>query len=107
MPQCPPPHPPADAGCMKLVEIVENLESFDRDATIYSAQPWTQGSDSIVAPEPPAGGPPPDAAAGRLAYFLEVAIAKEFIADWTATLSPEPTASEVCDRVIQYAIHDA
>jgi hypothetical protein len=90
-----------------LAAVVEQLTAFDNDDTIYASEPWTERSAAIVAREPEAGGLPPEAAGAGLKYFLEVSVAAEFIEGWIASLSYEPSLSSVCQRLIQYAIHDA
>ena len=79
-------------------EVVDQLEAFDEDATIYAAKPWTPDSRVVVvAVEPDAENAPPEAAG--LEYFLEV-----FLAIEAATVSEAATR---IDRVIFYATNDA
>jgi hypothetical protein len=92
---------------VKLLEVIENIEKFNLADTIYASEPWTEDSDSIVANEPPGGRPPLEAVNAGLKYFLEVSIAKDFIEDWSRTVSGTPNSSSICKRVIQYAINDA
>jgi hypothetical protein len=92
---------------MKLLEIIEGLNSFDRKETIYASLPWTMNSDAIVTMEPESGGLPPEAEKLGMKYFLEVFIAKDFLDDWKASLGAKPTIEQECSRVIQYAINDA
>ena len=90
-----------------LRNIVKGLANLDTQATIYAAEPWTSESKAIVANEPPPGGLPEEAKMCGLKYFIEVAIASDFLEGWASTLGYAPSAEESCDRLIQYAINDA
>lgn len=91
---------------MLLSEVIKNLDGFPVEATIYASEPWTEGSEAVVAVEPEGGGVPREAAASNCKYFLEVAIARDFLDDWS--LSEEARRGESrCQRVIRYAIYDA
>jgi len=90
-----------------LKSIVADLPVLDQEATIYAAQPWTGESKAVVANESHAGGLPEVAKAAGLKYFIEVAIARDFLEGWASTLDHAPSAQESCDRLIQYAINDA
>lgn len=90
-----------------LIDIVTKLGTLDPDATIYVAEPWTCDSSAMVDVEPPSGGLPEAASRHGLRYFLEVFVARDFLADWQATLDEAPTNEERCDRLIRYAVDDA
>jgi hypothetical protein len=90
-----------------LKNIVTELGSLDDAATIYAAEPWTSESEAIVAHEPPAGGLPKEASESGLKYFIEVAMARDFLDGWIASLDQSPSAQEKCDRLIRYAVTDA
>jgi hypothetical protein len=90
-----------------LAEIVARLDEFDETQTIYAAQPWTPDSPALVDREPEGGGLPGSASRAQLAYFLEINIAQQFIEDWKMTLNREPSSSELCRRLIAYAVNDA
>lgn len=92
---------------MTLIEVIENLGTLDEESTIYAGEPWTEISTVIVAQEPSDGGLPQDAEMLGLKYFLEVSIARDFLEDWVSSLETEPSLSEKCARLIQYAIKDA
>jgi hypothetical protein len=87
---------------MTLLEAIEKLSSFNQSYTIYAAQPWTAESQTIVAPEPEAGGFPVEAGTENLEYFLEIFIANEIL---ESSQTAPPT--EKCARLIQYAKTDA
>ncbi len=90
---------------MSLLEVVRNLETFDEEATIYAAEPWTKESLSVVLREPDSGGIPTAAAEANLRYFLEVFVAQEFLEGWPTTT--EADLERKCERLIKYAITDA
>lgn len=91
----------------RIGDTIGRLASLDQDATIYAAEPWTAESVAIVAIEPDSGGIPEEAATRGLKYFLEVAVARDFLEGWESTLDSTPTAPERCARLIRYAIDDA
>jgi hypothetical protein len=91
----------------KLIDVIKKLAEFDTEDTIYAAEPWTELSKAMVAREPVGGGLPSEVSDACMRYFLEVAIALEFVEDWTASLQERPTPSAICHRVIEYAINDA
>lgn len=92
---------------MTLLGIVENLESFDGEDTIYAAEPWAVDSQALVTREPDTGGLPVEAQEQGLKYVLEVFIARGFLEGWAENLNAEPTSQEKCVRLIQYAVTDA
>ena len=92
---------------VKLAKVVERLAELDSRDTIYVSEPWTEGSDAVVAPEPEQGGMPPEAAEVGMKYFLEVSIACDFVEDWIASLDEKPNSTAICRRLIRYAIDDA
>jgi hypothetical protein len=91
----------------RLIELVPKLESLDQEATIYAAEPWNRDSPAIVAVESSSGRPPEAASRHGLRYFIEVFVARDFLADWESGLDKSPTDQERCDRLIEFAIHDA
>ena len=92
---------------MTLLKVIQELNTLDKESTIYATTPWTEDSIAMVLPEPEAGGIPQKADELGLKYFIEVFIAHEFLTDWEGTLDKVPTAHEKCARLIQYAINDA
>jgi hypothetical protein len=90
-----------------LIDIVTRLQSLDPDATIYVAEPWRCESSAMVDVEPASGGLPEAVCRRGLKYFLEVFVARDFLADWQSTLDKPPTDQERCDRLIRYAVDDA
>ncbi|MCS2159403.1 hypothetical protein MUU48_21260 [Scandinavium sp. H11S7] len=92
---------------MILSEIINQLNKFDGDDTIYIKQPWTPESETVVATEPDHGGLPSDAVKTGAEYFLEVFLAQEFLEGWLSNLSQKPSDREQCLRLIAYAENDA
>ena len=98
----------------RLADIIARLSEFDIDDTIYAREPWTEGSDAMVAREPEpdeeheyGGLPAPEATAAGLTYFLEINLAKELVEQLIASSSDDLSASAVCGGLIHYAINDA
>ena len=99
---------------VRLADIIARLSEFDGDDTIYAREPWTEGSDAMVAREPEpdeeheyGGLPAPEATEAGLGYFREIYLAMELAEALIASSSEEPSASAICERIIQYAINDA
>lgn len=83
------------------------LGKLDDEATIYAKEPWLPESASLVLCEPEEGGLPPEAKASGLAYLLEVAIARDLLEDWQASLATEASIDQRCERLIAYVLNDA
>lgn len=94
-------------GKVKLKEVVSSLAAYGEELTIYAKEPWTCDSEAILAREPDAGGVPPEATDMGATYFIEVFVANEFLHGWRRSQERACTAEEQCERLIQYAIHDA
>lgn len=92
---------------MKLSEIINQLNNFDGDDTIYVKQPWTPESEAVVATEPDNGGLPNEAAKIGAEYFLEIFLAQEFLEGWLSNLGEEPSDKEQYLRLIAYAKNDS
>ncbi|MGH2613023.1 MAG: hypothetical protein ACRDFB_08265 [Rhabdochlamydiaceae bacterium] len=92
---------------MTLIKLMQKLETFDNESTIYAAKPWTENSKALALHEPESGGLPPEAEILELGYFLEVSVARDFIENWAVSLDTAPTLQEKCLKLIQYAIKDA
>lgn len=91
---------------MTLIKLMQKLETFDNESTIYAAKPWTENSKALALHEPESGELPSEAKKLGLNYFLEVSIARDFLEDWTVSLDTAPTSQEKCLRLIQYATND-
>lgn len=91
----------------KLIDILQNLASFDQEATIYAKKPWDCNSTALVLAEPEAGGIPIEARELGATYFLEVFVAAEFLEDLHASCPRPVSGRDQCERLIMYAINDA
>lgn len=93
---------------MKLIDVIAGIESFSEEDTIYVAEPWGLDALAIVALEPDDGGLPDAARNGGMVYFLEIAIARDFLVDLERLQSGSfATAEAKTHRLIQYAVNDA
>ena len=92
---------------MKLIDAIRDINALDEESTIYAAEPWGADSEVIVAREPESRGLPSHAQQLGLKYFLEVFIARDFLADWLTTLVEPPTLLQKCERLVTYARTDA
>ena len=90
------------AGRLRLRDVVERIEDFDDDLTIYASPDWTPDSLVIVASEPETGAPPPEAVAAGMRYFLEIFLVKEVL-DGLEQLDLDGKTK----RLIRYATDDA
>lgn len=67
---------------MKLIKIVEELDTFDQEKTIYATESWTKNSLALIATKPESGQFPKKAEDLGLIYFIEVFLALEFLSGW-------------------------
>lgn len=91
---------------MKLLEVAQNLHRLDHEKTIYAKEPWHASSEAVVAMEHAGSLVPAPLAERGYSYFLEVSIAKEFLAD-LPYVDPWLTLEQRCNRLISYAANDA
>lgn len=92
---------------MTLLDVVLEIDSFDESGTIYLSLPWTEASKAIVVIPSLAESTAVKANDCEFSYFLEIAIAREFLEDWMKTSNARPTLHEQCARLIQYVVNDA
>lgn len=83
------------------------LGFYGDEEDIFAREPWTPDSPTIVLTMPESPGLPDDATKLEVSYFIEPFIAQEFLEGWVKTQDNTPTSREQCERLIQYAIHDA
>lgn len=98
---------PFGGNKMKLIDVINQLDSFGDESTIYVEQPWNPDSIALVAVESEEGGIPDEAAKINAEYFLEVFLANEFLEGWLANLDQTPPIKDQCLRLIKYAENDA
>jgi hypothetical protein len=86
-----------------LLDVIKSLDNYNEEYTIFAKTPWTIRSKAVVCGEDRL------TAANRreMDYFLEIAIAREFLHDWIKMQSDIPSADQKCARLIQYAEKDA
>ena len=90
---------------MILREVIDRLDEFDDDETIYAASAGATAR-AVVAAEPEDGSVPPVAAG--LTYLLEVTAAREAIEVWANwRQGQEPTLNDKLAAVTYYAQNDA
>lgn len=84
---------------MNLYEIIKNIDSYSIEDTIYSEEPWSIYSPSLVINEEANS----ELTNQTKKYFLEVFLVKELLDNLPSKLSLE----QKCNRIIDYAINDA
>lgn len=87
---------------MTLSEILQRLHTFDEEATIIAAEPWTPMSAARVIGSPEDGLLSGFSRDG-MSYFLEVSIARELQEGRPAGQNDEA----FCRRLIEWTISDA
>ncbi|HJY78931.1 MAG TPA: hypothetical protein VKE95_19975 [Burkholderiales bacterium] len=87
--------------------MIASLSTFDREDTIYAAEPWTADSEAMVVREPDAGGVPQAASEKGMTYFIEIFIAHDFLDGWQQNETRALSSEEQCAGLIHYAIYDA
>ncbi|WP_376748469.1 hypothetical protein [Kosakonia cowanii] len=92
---------------MTLSDLIDQLDSFGEEKTIYAKQPWHPDTVATVADEPDDGGKPNEASKIGAEYFLEIFLANDFLGGWISHLDKEPTVEEKCLRLIKYAEDNA
>jgi hypothetical protein len=93
---------------MRLIDLIAQLHALDDAETIYAKEPWSEDCEAMTAPEDRSGAlAPPALEMSGFKYFLEVFIAQQFVDDWRQSTGRTPSASELCARLIQYAVNDA
>ena len=92
---------------MKILEIIGSLDTFNEDHTIYVVEPWEINSEALVGEEPVEGGLPKEANDMRMKYFLEVFLAKDFLAGLQSNTLLPLSIEDKCNRLVAYAINDA
>jgi hypothetical protein len=91
---------------MTLLKLVEKLDELEEEDVLFAREKWAPESEAAVfrltedymAPEEPKRL--------GLKYFLEVHIALDVL-DGFILEKPHATTRQKCQRLIEYAIHDA
>ena len=92
---------------MRLVELVEGLDSIGNDLTIYieSGMEWCEASEILLAPS--TESIEIKNSSRNFDYLLEVDLAKDAIEVWSEWNRCVPTNREKCAAILFYAEHDA
>jgi len=90
-----------------LIDRIMELDSYSDEEDIYAEKPWSPKSPSIVVDRPETLDIPEEAISKGMTYFIAAFIAREFLKDWVEMQNYESSLQEQCERLIQYAIHDA
>src|SRR5688500_10034958 len=93
---------------MTLAQVIESLDSFDAEQTIYvqADKPVSVDSTSVVDYETDDGDQP--ASAAGMQYFLEVHLTRDAIFVWSRWRGGRlPSLSEKFDAIAHYAENDA
>jgi hypothetical protein len=88
---------------MKLKEIVERIDEFDDDATIYAMRPWMADSEATVVVPDAQHDVMRNVEEKSLEYFLEIFVAREAL----EVLDRDPTVDRMAALLIYYAENDA
>lgn len=90
---------------MKLLEVIEQLNTLPSETYICVRRPWTADSDVLLVPYSDApGGISKEVKEQGYAYFLEVDTALEILEGYLET---SPTTDKIVEFVIYYAENDA
>lgn len=92
---------------MKLVDLINNIDSVDEESIIFQEDRENFESDIILSFAEEDDGGVKEKEGKKYYYLIEVFLAKEFIDDWIASLDYVPTSKEIAKRLYDYAIKDA
>jgi len=89
---------------MKLIEVVNQLNTLAAETYICVRRPWGRDSESVLVPFPADLRIPAEVKDLGFEYFLEVSTANEILEPF---LKVGPTPSQVFEFVLYYAENDA
>lgn len=90
---------------MKLNDAVRQIDTLDPKATLFVRPPWAPSSDAALAVK---GTEEEERLRGQgLSYFLEVAIARNFLIESRDEHRRAPTTEAATRRLIKYASNEA
>ncbi len=92
---------------MKLIDVVRDIENIEDDLIIFQENLDLFDSDVILASAEEGDQGIKNEDGKKYYYLLEVFLSKEFIEDWIQSLDYTPNSEEIAKRLHQYAIHDA
>lgn len=91
----------------RLVDAITLWDRWGLKQTLYVAEPWTADALTIVMTVLPDDTDPITRDGASFAYFLEAAIAREFLEDYVASQTAQPTPRQLAERLVRYASDDA
>ena len=90
---------------MKLIDAIDQLDSFDEDLTIYVDSRLVLDSEAVLACEPEDGSLPEEARG--LVYFIEVYLAREVLEVWSQWRQDEvPSREDKYKALVYYVKND-
>jgi hypothetical protein len=92
---------------MKLIDLVNNIDSVDEESVIFQEDRENFSSDIILSYAEKGDGGIKEVKGKKYYYLIEVFLAKEFVNDWIGSLNYLPTETEIAKRLYDYAIKDA
>lgn len=92
---------------MKLIELIENLETINDDLIIFQENLDDFNSEVILSQSEEGNKEIKIVNNKKYYYLIEVFLAKEFVDDWIQSLNHLPTENEIAKRLYDYAINDA
>ena len=88
---------------MTLLDTIRLLPALAAEEVIYASRPWLLSSAAVVAQEPTDRSLPAEANQLCCEIFLDVVVARAFLIGWRGVHRREPSAEELCYRLIDYA----
>ena len=92
---------------VRLVDAITLWKHWGRNQTLYLSEPWSAEAELIIVTALPDDTTPVVRDSATFTYFIEAAIAREFLEDYIASLPAAPDAHRLADRLVRYAADDA
>lgn len=92
---------------MKLIELIESLNTIDEELIIFLENKDDPNSDIILSNGEGGENGVKIENDKKFYYLLEVFLAKEFVNDWIGSLDYSPSKNEIAKRLYDYAVNDA
>ena len=100
--------PLAQGPCStRLVDAITLWDHWGQNQTLYLAEAWTAYATLIVVTALPNNTLPVSCDGTVFSYFIEAAIAREFLEDFVAPLPNPPDPRVIAERLVRYATDDA
>ncbi len=91
----------------RLVEAITLWDRWGRNQTLYLTEPWSAEAQLIIVTGLFDDTAPVVCDGASFSYFIEAAIAREFLEDYIASKPIAPEARGLADRLVRYAADDA